>query len=292
MSHTQPLCGTLNWNNSSTKPCLFLGKWGKDASQQFCRSDPGAMAFFAANSRVKSPKSPLWIPSATGVAHPIVAEHPYPQWSDRRRSLELTSSIQPVAGQTDCCQLPRPTLLWNRQKEKTIQARGLEAENTYQPNLSVYIYILHTWLYLVVISVISLYIFLTVPFSLPSCRRFIPAMQQGTHHTPSRLKHWHLHRPLASELVWCRWPGRKSAGHSWNESGSMEPHISVLLIQRMNHPEIFRGTRCDTYPTVGSRQIIFPIGHGSPCDPRSAVFVRQTVKSSCPNHPVPLKKNT
>ena len=76
------------------------------------------MAFFAANSRVKSPKSPLWIPSATGVAHPIVAEHPYPQWSDRRRSLELTSSIQPVAGQTDCCQLPRPTLLWNRQKEK------------------------------------------------------------------------------------------------------------------------------------------------------------------------------
>lgn len=99
------------------------------------------MAFFAANSRVKSPKSPLWIPSATGVAHPIVAEHPYPQWSDRRRSLELTSSIQPVAGQTDCCQLPRPTLLWNRQKEKTIQARGLEAENTYQPNLSVYIYI-------------------------------------------------------------------------------------------------------------------------------------------------------
>ena len=75
-----------------------------------------------------------------------------------------------------------------------------------------------------------------------------------------------------------------------NASGSMEPHISVLLIQRMNHPEIFRGTQCDTYPTVGSRQIIFPIGHGSPCDPRSAVFVRQTEKSSCPNHPVPLKK--
>ena len=55
-----------------------------------------------------------------------------------------------------------------------------------------------------------------------------------------------------------------------NESGSMEPHISVLLIQRMNHPEIFRGTQCDTYPTVGSRQIIFPIGHVSPCDPLSS----------------------
>ena len=135
MSHTQPLYGTLNGNNSSTKPCLFLGKWGK--------------GFIS-----------------------IVAEHPYPQWSDRRRSLELTSSIQPVAGQTDCCQLPRPTLLWNRQKGGWSKPEDLK-QKTHTNQTSVYIYILHTWLYLLVISVISLYIFLTVP----SC--FCPVVEDS-----------------------------------------------------------------------------------------------------------------
>ena len=139
------------------------------------------MAFFAANSTVKSPKSPLWIPSATGVAHPIVAEHPYPQWSDRRRSLELTSSIQPVAGQTDCCQLPRPTLLWNRQKGGWSKPEDLKQKtHTNQTSVynSVYIYITYVIISFGYISYIPIHLPYSTILFLPSCRRFLQCSKE------------------------------------------------------------------------------------------------------------------
>ena len=59
-------------------------------------------------------------------------------------------------------------------------------------------------------------------------------VHQETHRTPFRLKHWHLHKSLAFELVWCTLPGRKSAGHSWEEHLSRRnktPNWKVLSSQ-------------------------------------------------------------